>query len=286
MFKDINRFVNWVRRRNPTAYTWKSYTYDLHQFAEIIGDKQPADLTLFDIDDYLIKLADRGLKPNTINRRIAAVTSFYRFLAQEQPELESPVLPYRHTVRAPKKLPRSASQADVEQLFAVIDNVRDQAIFLLMLRCGLRVSEVAKINLKDIYFDEDPHRLLVHGKNSKERPVYLSDQAAVVLKAHLKVRPESESEAVFLTYQEQRIGVRGIQKRIQKYGRLSAVHLTAHQLRHNFANDLVLADVPVTSIQHLMGHAWVATTELYLSANNAKVKQDYHIASQKTGGWL
>ena len=286
MFKDIERFVNWVRRRNPTAYTWKSYTYDLKQFVEIIGDKEPAELTLFDIDEYLTRLADRGFKPNTINRRIATVTSFYRFLAQEQPNLDIPILPCRHTVRAPKKLPRPAAQSDVEALFAVIEDVRDRAIFLLMLRCGLRVSEVAKLNLNDIYFDETPYRILVHGKNSKERSVYLTGQAAVVLKAYLATRPDSACEAVFLTYQELRIGVRGIQKRLQRYCRIAGIHITAHQLRHNFANDLILADVPVTSIQTLMGHAWITTTELYLSANNAKVRQDYVLASDQIEGWL
>lgn len=88
-----------------------------------------------------------------------------------------------------------------------------------------------------------------------------------------------------MTYQEKRIGVRGIQKRLQRYGKRAEVEITAHQLRHNFANNLVLADVPVTSIQHLMGHAWVATTELYLSANNGKVKQDYLLASQQIEVW-
>lgn len=285
MYKDIQRFVNWVRRRNPDAYTWKSYTYDLKQFTEIIGNKALREVTLFDIDRYIATLADRGLKPNSINRRVAAVTSLYRFLAQESPNIESPILPHRHTLRAPKKLPRSAGQDDVERLFAVIEDKRDFAIFLLMLRCGLRVSEVTKLNLNDLYFDEETPRILVHGKNGKERSVYVSDQATEALNSYLVLRPEVDSDAVFLTYQEKRIGVRAIQKRIKRYRDKAGVHITSHQLRHNIANNLILADVPVTSIQHLMGHAWVATTELYLSANNGKVKQDYVVASRQIEVW-
>lgn len=285
MFEEIDRFVNWVRRRNPTAYTWKSYTYDLKQFAEIVGNRDPAELTLFDIDTYLAELSARGLKPNTINRRIAAVTSFYRFLTQERPELESPILPHRHTVRAPRKLPRPATPGDVRRLFEVIKSIRDRAIFTLMLRCGLRVSEVAKLNLRDLYLGETSPRLLVHGKNSKERSVYLSAETNETFKRYVDQRPPAETEAVFLTYQLKRLGIRGIQKRLAAYGRRARVHITAHQLRHTFANDLVVADVPVTSIQHLLGHAWVATTELYLAANHPKVKQDFYAATRRMGVW-
>jgi site-specific recombinase XerD len=170
----------------------------------------------------------------------------------------------------------------VEKLFAVIEDVRDRAIFLLMLRCGLRVSEVARLSLRDLFLEECPPRLRIHGKNDRERSVYLSAEAAAALRRYLDKRPQTLNETVFLTYAQEGIGVRGIQKRLQRYRQAAGIELTAHQLRHNFANNLVLADVPVTSIQKLLGHVWVGTTQNYIAANDSKVKADFLKAAE----WL
>ena len=94
-----------------------------------------------------------------------------------------------------------------------------------------------------------------------------------------------ENDTVFLTYAEEGIGVRGIQKRLQQYRKQAGIALTAHQLRHNFANNLVLADVPVTSIQKLLGHRWVGTTQNYIAANDAKVKADFVKATKWLEAW-
>jgi len=208
MFNDIDRFVNWVRRRNPQAHTWQDYLCDLHQFVAIVGDHPPADITYKDVDDFIEVQAARGLKATTINRRLAAVVSLYTFLSVEMPDLICPVVPHRHSLRAHRRLPRSVPEADLESFFAVVDDAqfsgaqcqRDKAMFLLMLRCGLRISEVAKLRLRDLYLTESPPRLLISGKNSKERSVYLSAQASFALRRYLAERPVSDSEAVFLNY--------------------------------------------------------------------------------------
>lgn len=285
MFPEIDRFVNWVRRRNPTADTAKSYRYHLLQFAQVVGDCCPREVTLHDMGDFIAFQADRGLKSSSINRSLTAITSFYRFLADEDPRLECPVLPHRHKLRDHHRLPRSVPQPEVEKLFAVIDDTRDKAIFLLMLRSGLRVSEVAKLRLYDLFLTETPPRLRIRGKNSRERAVYLSMATVVALKQYLACRPKVVNDLVFLTYAHEGIGVRGIQKRLQGYCQMAGVTLTAHQLRHNFANDLVLADVPVTSIQKLLGHVWVGTTQNYVAANDAKVKADFVQATTVLEGW-
>lgn len=282
MFSDIDRFVKWLRRRNPHADTAKSYLYHLRKFTEVVGDCTPADVTLHDIDAFIEFQANRGLKSSSINRSLTAVTSFYRFLADEDPTIECPVLRHRHWLRDHQRLPRAVPQEEVAKLFGVIEDVRDRAIFLLMLRCGLRISEVSKLTLPDLFLAERPPRLRLQGKNSKERAVYLSAAAAKALKRYLAQRPKVLHEDVFLTYAGDGIGVRGIQKRLQQYRQMAGVELTAHQLRHNFANNLVLADVPVTSIQKLLGHVWVGTTQNYIAANDAKVKADF----VKAAAWL
>lgn len=285
MFSDIDRFVKWLRRRNPHADTAKSYQYHLRKFTEVVGDCAPAAVTLHDIDAFIEFQAERGLKSSSINRSLTAVTSFYRFLADEDPTIECPVLRHRHWLRDHQRLPRAVPQEQVEKLFAVIEDRRDRAIFLLMLRSGLRVSEVARLTLRDLFLAESPPRLRIHGKNDRERSVYLSAATVRALNRYLDERPKVDNETVFLTYAGEGIGVRGIQKRLQQYRQIAGVELTAHQLRHNFANNLVLADVPVTSIQKLLGHVWVGTTQNYIAANDAKVKADFVKATTWLEAW-
>jgi integrase/recombinase XerC len=285
MLSEITRFVNWLRRRNPTADTAKSYQYHLRKFAQVVGDRSPRDVTLHDIDDFIEFQAERGLKSSSINRSLTAVSSLYQFLADEDPSIECPVLRHRHWLRDHQRLPRAVPQCEVEKLFAIIDDVRDRAIFLLMLRSGLRVSEVAKLRMHDLFLDEQPPRLRIQGKNSVERAVYLSAETAKALNRYLAQRPKVLVETVFLTYVQAGIGVRGVQKRLQQYRAMAGVTLTAHQLRHNFASNLVLADVPVTSIQKLLGHRWVGTTQNYIAANDAKVKADFIQAAEWLEAW-
>ena len=285
MLSEISRFVNWLRRRNPEADTAKSYQYHLGKFRESVGDRSLKDISLHDIDNFIEFQAERGLKSSSINRSLTAVASLYHFLADEDPSIECPVLRRRHWLRDHQRLPRAVPKCEVEKLFAVIDDVRDKAIFLLMLRSGLRVSEVAKLSMSDLFLDEQPPRLRIQGKNSVERAVYLSAETAKALHRYLAQRPKVLVETVFLTYPQAGIGVRGIQKRLQRYREIAGVTLTAHQLRHNFASNLVLADVPVTSIQRLLGHRWLGTTQNYIAANDAKVKADFVQASAQMEAW-
>ena len=91
MVKEITYFINWLRRRNPTARTWRDYGYDLAQFVAVVGDQPPSQLTFQDIDRFVTAQAERGWKPATINRRLAAIISLYAFLADEDPTLVCPV---------------------------------------------------------------------------------------------------------------------------------------------------------------------------------------------------
>lgn len=285
MYDEIEDFVNWLRRRNPQARTWRDYSYDLKQFMAVVGDRPPNEITFKDVDNFIIDQAAHSHKPTTINRRLAAVISLYTFLADEDPDLTCPVLPHRHALREGQRLPRPIPVADLQRFFTAIESNRDQAMFLLMLRCGLRISEVARLQMRDLYLDEAPSRLLVQGKNSKERSVYLSVQAVMALRAYLSERKTVASEFLFLSYQGQGLSTTAIHKRLMRYREQSGVNLTAHQLRHTFANDLVAVDVPVTSIQKLLGHSWLATTQNYVAANDRKVQADFYAAVESMEGW-
>ncbi len=285
MVVEINRFVNWLRRRNAAARTWRDYGYDLKQFVEVVSDQPPATITFHDVDRFVMQQAEHGFGPATINRRLAAVQSLYAFLSDDDPLLICPVLPHRHGLREPRRLPRPVPHDDLDKFFTVIDAVRDRAMFTLMLRCGLRIGEVAELQLTDLYLDEARPRLVARGKGRKERSVYLSPQAERSLRAYLRERPRVVSTFVFLSYQEAGLSTTAIHKRLMVYRAQAKIKITAHCLRHTFANDLVSVDVPVTTIQKLLGHAWLATTQTYVAANDHQVQADYYAASQKLEGW-
>lgn len=286
MLSEIKEFVNWVHRRNPQARTWRDYSYDLRQFIEVLGDRLPGDITLRDIDRFVDQQVSRGYKPTTVNRRLAAILSFYNYLADENPELVCPVIPRRHYLREPQRLPRPVQVESLEKLFLVVNDPRDRAMFILMLRCGLRIGEVANLRLTNLFLDEPSPRLLVHGKGSRERSVYLSAQALRVLRTYLLVRPTAAtSDCVFLSYQLKGLSTTGIHMRLVRYRIQASVQVTAHRLRHTFANDLLSSGAPVTTIQKLLGHRWLETTQIYVQANDQQVRVDYYAACQKLEGW-
>jgi site-specific recombinase XerC len=216
---------------------------------------------------------------------LTTLKAWYAYFSYEDPSLVCPVYASRHQLREPKRLPRPVPLEDLRKFFAVLDNARDRAIFTLMLRCGLRIGEVAALRLPDLYLQAAVPRLLVTGKGSKQRTVYLSSQALHLLREYLQVRPASADDHLFLTYQHRGISSHAIQMRLQRYRQKAGVSFTCHQLRHTFATDLNEADVPLTSIQKLLGHAWVETTMIYVQANDKKVQGDFLAASQKLAGW-
>jgi site-specific recombinase XerD len=285
MLADIERFIHWVRRRSPYARTWRDYQYDLRIFARFMGDRKLNEITFRDIDHFVASQAEKGFKPATINRRLATVISLYAFLSDEDSQLVCPVIPRRHHVREPHRLPRPVGDEDLRKFFASVDNTRDRAMFILMLRCGLRISEVACLQLADLYLDETYPRLVAHGKGSRQRSVYLSPQAEHALRGYLAERPSAASDFVFLSYQNKGLSTTAIHKRLMRCRERARVSLTAHRLRHSFATDLLNADAPVTTIQKLLGHRWLETTQIYIQANDKQVCEDFYAACRKLDGW-
>ena len=285
MLAEIERFVNWTRRRSPAAHTWRDYRCDLQMFCEVVGDCALRDITFKDIDRFIAMQSEKGFKPSTINRRLASVVALYSFLAPEDEELACPVIIRRHHVREHQRLPRPVPEEDLKRFFAVIEDKRDRAMFLLMLRCGLRIGEVASLQLADLFLDEAYPRIVARGKGSKERGVYLSRQAETAMREYLAERSQVASEYVFLSYLEEGLTTKSIHMRLVRYRNIAGIKITAHRLRHSFANDMLNADAPVTSIQKLMGHRWIESTQTYVMANDKQVCADYYAACAKLEGW-
>ena len=293
MLAEIARFQQWLRRRSPHASTHIHYANDVELFFNWC-DKAIGEVTAVDIDAYIEQCQAQGHATATVNRRLAALRTFYRFLDLTIADApRSPVLPQRHYIRQGRRLPRDVEDDVLEALFAVIQSPRDRAMFSLMLRCGLRVGEVRNLNMDDLYLQPavgQLPRLWLHGKGGCERVAYLSPQALAVLQAWLAVRPEGNgSTAVFLNRFGRRLTVTGIQYILAGYCREAGVWVTCHQFRHTFARHLVEAGVPVTTIQRLLGHVRIRTTEVYLHISDTQTQADYQaamavLAERLTGG--
>ncbi len=279
----IINFRRHIKRRNYSSHTVKYYLSVIKQY--VLWLNVPLELADVDkIEDYIDFLHQKRLQPASINLYLAIIRVFYNYLKYEQKiKLTTPVTASCR-LRVPKPLPRALRQDQVDELFDVIKTKRDWAMFRLMLRCGLRVEEVANLTLGDI--DIKQRRIMVvDGKGGKDRVVYISDDAADGLIAYLKLRSHRRVKKVFLVekgnYKGQPISVRGIQKRMEYYAKKSGLKLSCHHLRHTMATQLLNADAQVESIQDLLGHNWITTTERYCKVSNMKVKRDYFKAMEK-----
>ena len=178
--EEIELFSEYLRRRNYSPHTVCNYGLDLRLFFADIP-KTPAEVTWRDVDRFIARQHERGLAATTINRRLNAVRSFYEFLMPEREgNLITPIKP-SHFLRQGRPLPKKLSGEEVRRLFAQITNRMDRALFLLMLRCGLRVSEAAALKPADIDWEERAV-LVRQGKGRKDRRVYLSPDAAAGLR--------------------------------------------------------------------------------------------------------
>ncbi len=284
MLAEIELFAKWLRRKSPHTTTVVHYTNDLKLFFAW-ADKPPDQITLRDVDAFIEHSQQQGHSIATVNRRLAALRSLYHFLEIENDNAKpNPVIPKRHFIRQGRRLPRDAQDAEIEKLFAVITDKRDRAMFLLMLRCGLRVGEVRDLSMNDLYLQPtlgSLPRLWVHGKGGSQRVVYLSSQPLAALKAWLVIRPTIEDQAVFLNRFGGRFTVTGIQFRLADYCHQADVWITCHQFRHTFGRHLTEARVPVTSIQRLLGHVRLRTTEVYIHISDRQVQADYEAAMRQ-----
>jgi site-specific recombinase XerD len=273
----IINFRRHLKRRNYSKHTVKYYLNIIKQYV-IWLDVALELATPETIDMYIDHLLRKMMNPASINLYLAIIRVFYDYLKyEENVDLFNPVNRNRR-LRVPRPLPRSLRDQEVEKLFGAIKNKRDIAMFKLMLRCGLRVEEVSNLTLGAI--DLKRRRLIVQqGKGGKDRVVYISDDAHDALKAYFKLRSSNRAKRVFLvekgTYTGQAISVRGIQKRIEYYAKKTRINVSCHRLRHTMATQLLNADAEVETIQDLLGHNWITTTQRYCKVSNLKVQRDY-----------
>lgn len=275
----IISFRRHLKRRNYSRYTIRDYLSNMKLFARWL-DVPIEQVTHENIVQFIDYLLDKGLKPKTINCYLYSLGSFFAFLEDEK-NLESP-MKTGDALRLSKPLPRFLKDDQVAMLFGRITSRRDRAMFYLMLRCGLRVEEVVRLELDAL--DLKRRRIMVQGKGARERMVYISPDAHQALLEYLQHRRESKTKAVFLVqkglYKGKSLSVRGIQKRMEYYAGKCGLKVCCHQLRHTMATQLLDADADITVIQDLLGHTRINTTQRYCRVSSPKVQRDYQKAME------
>ena len=281
--EEIDGFERYWRRRKPGRSTAVHYRSDVNIFFRW-AKQLPAAITIHHIDQFIDWQRELGRAPATIQRRLVAIRMFYDYLAYiREDEVPNPVLPRRHYITLGRHLPRDIPDDVVAKLFEAIgSHLRDRTMFTLMLHAGLRVGELCRLRASDVRLTREQMPFLrLQGKGDQERVVYLSAAAAQLLDEYLQERSEDSPARVFLNYQGQPISITGIQLRLAHYCRRANIWVTCHQFRHTYASRMVAADVPITSVQRLLGHNSIHTTQLYVRVADNKVEKDYHAAVSK-----
>jgi site-specific recombinase XerD len=269
-----------LKRKNYSTHTLKSYLNILDHFLRWIPVPL-SEVTSREVGLYVDHLLQNRRTPKTITCHLQTIRLFFDYLIQEEEiSRTNPVI--RISIRLPKPLPRHLKDDQVKRLLRVITDGRDRAMFMLMLRCGLRVQEVADLTAEAI----DPQRKQIFvskGKGGKDRIVYLSDDARSALFAYLAKR-SAKGKKLFLVQKGplkgQPLSVRGIQKRMEYYARKSRLNVSCHRLRHTMATQLLNADADLATIQDLLGHGQITTTQRYCWVANLKVQRDYYKAME------
>ena len=278
----IINYRRFLKRKNCAKGTIKNYMNSLKNFVIWI-DLPIEEVTNQHIQAYIDLLLDKRLKPKTINNNLDSIRGFYNYLQNEEKAVNSNPVKKGYCLRLGRPLPKHLRDEQAQEIFKSIKSIRDRAIFMLMLRCGLRVEEVADLTLSAIDLKRG-QILIFKGKGAKGRIVYFSKDTYDALVAYIKRRRPLRTQGLFLvekgTCKGKEISVRGIQKRIEYYSKKSRVKVSCHHLRHTMATQLLNAGADLEIIQDLLGHTKITTTQRYCKVSNLRVQRDYHKAME------
>jgi site-specific recombinase XerD len=277
---ELLRYRRALKRKNYSAHTVKNYVNILDHFIRWLTVPL-SEVTHKEIGVYVDHLLRRRRTPKTITCHLQTIRLFFDYLMNEEGiPMINPVT--RISLRLPKPLPRHLKDDQVTRLFGAIRDLRDRAMFMLMLRCGLRIQEVAQLSV-DVVEYQRRQIFVSNGKGAKDRVVYMSEDARSALSAYLEKR-SSKAKGLFLVQKGPMRGkplsVRGIQKRIEYYARKSSLDVSCHRLRHTMATQLLNADADLATVQDLLGHGQITTTQRYCRVVNLKVQRDYYKAME------
>ena len=284
----FNKYITYLEvERNASPYTVRNYTSDLLGFFQFLKEKGIDSLNEVDkhvLRDYLRHLMEQGLVKASIARKLSAIRSFYRYLIREEIISTSPVA----TTSSPKldkRLPSFLTTDEMTRLLEAPDlstprGQRDHALLELLYASGLRVSELANLNLEQVNLNS--REIRVWGKGSKERMVLMGEPAARALTAYLnqgrlELLGNKRSSALFLNRYGERLTERSVQIEIQEIAEKAGIgkRVHPHMLRHTFATHLLDGGADLRVVQELLGHANLSSTQIYTHVSKSQAKKVY-----------
>jgi len=290
----IARFLQYLRvERNSSAYTIKSYREDLEALAEYLNERYgqapaPEEITTLDLRGYLSGLHEQGYAKTTIARRLASLRSFFRFGQREGWTKANPAKPLRNP-RKSRSLPHFLSSDELGKLLSAppadqTSGLRDRAILEVLYSAGLRVSELVGLNDGDL--DLAVGIVRVRGKGKRERLSPIGSFAAQALRAWLakrrlsKKEPQGPAAPIFVNRNGRRLTTRSVGRMLEKYLAITGLdrRTTPHTLRHSFATHLLDGGADIRSVQELLGHKSLVTTQIYTHVSTAHLRAAYEKA--------
>lgn len=282
----LSLFDGHLKTQNRSQHTLMAYHKDLIQFFEFAArelGEEPEKVTVDQVDIYIVRsflgeMTDRGLERKSMARKLSALRAFFKFLCREGILQKNPIQRIA-TPKLGRKLPHFLSLEELDRLIRIPDcatllGARDQVILELLYGSGLRVSELADLNRQDI--DAGSSLLRVRGKGNKERIVPLTNYALEAARQYLEMR-EDKQEALLLNYQGTRLSVRSIRRILDGLALEAGLsqHLHPHMLRHSFATHLLDGGADLRSVQELLGHAKLSSTQIYTHLTKERLREVY-----------
>lgn len=296
----IPDFLNFLKiERNCSPLTIKSYREDLasilEYFRDFAGGIPPVgNVTVAELRGYVAYMHECAYSRSTMARRLACLRTFFRYCCRERLTATNPAKALR-TPRAGRRLPHFLSTEQVAQLLEAPPantppGLRDRAILETLYSAGLRVAELASLNVGD--WDQDAGILRVMGKGRKERVAPVGQYAARALSAWLSVRepdptaPPIQQGAMFLNKHGRRLTTRSVGRLLEKYIRETGLDrlTTPHTLRHSFATHLLDGGADLRSVQELLGHKSLTTTQIYTHVSTKRLRETYLKAHPHASG--
>lgn len=290
----ISRFLRYLLvERNASALTIKSYREDLTALHEYLTESYgrppaPAEITSLDLRGYVAALHEAGYAKTSIARRLASLRSFYRFAQREGNAAANPAKPLRNP-RPDRKLPHFLSTEDIGRLLETPPDdkpagLRDRAILETTYSAGLRVSELVGINDGDL--DLPGGLVRIRGKGRRERLAPLGSFALKAVQRWLQVRqlsprePQGAEAPVFVSRLGRRLTTRSVGRMLEKHLKIAGLdqRTTPHTLRHSFATHLLDRGADIRSVQELLGHKSLVTTQIYTHVSTASLREAYEKA--------
>ncbi|PIZ84077.1 MAG: tyrosine recombinase XerC [Candidatus Omnitrophica bacterium CG_4_10_14_0_2_um_filter_44_9] len=279
MERHIDKFLRYLEiEKNSSPHTLVNYRLDLEEFAGFVKGIDVEKIDYFLVRKYLAHLKEKNLTARSVARKLSALRSLFRFLIKEGFLKLNPTAAI-HSPKQDKFLPKFLTEADVVKLIEAPDcdtlkGLRDTAILETLYSTGMRVSELC--SLTDEAVDFIGATVKVMGKGKKERMLPIGERALRAIRNYLKER-NIQSRAVFLNKNKKQLGPRGIRKMMDVYIRKISLkeHISPHTLRHSFATHLLDRGADLRSVQELLGHANLSSTQIYTHLTTEKLKSVY-----------